>query len=483
MIHAELSTEARTKWEAMRRNTTISSIVIAFLTVALLLLVLGYFTLAPYLNNPEVIITYNGKSLQEEVIENPKVNPASHQKPSAPASTSAKVIAATINSNIAIPIPEIESMNPTMSFGDGDDFGDGINGSDGGIGPGNGQGNLPPGVRKRCSKADRLQRLSEMGGNEECEEAVLKALRWMQKNQAADGSFPGAKKSAMTGLALLAYLGHCETPLSEEFGDTVLKAIVYLVNLSMANDGKCADNFTDKHWPYEHAICVYALSEATTFCKQLNIAIPNLEQATQKSGQFLIDNQHSSGGWEYAYDESNRRGGDVSIVGWHIQALKAMKHTDLDFKNLKLCVKKGLNYLESKQDDNGGFGYSSKKPNGSYYALTGVGVLCFQMWDKPSSSQVRKGVNYIANNTKLDWNGPCDLYAHYYEAQAMLNRGGKDWQHYNAIMRDTILKNQSKEGTWLSKGHGAGLMYHTALCTLMLEVYYRFLPSSGHPIH
>ena len=44
----------------------------------------------------------------------------------------------------------------------------------------------------------------------------------------------------MTGLALLAYFGHCETPVSEEFGDSCMKGIVYLVNLGMKNDGKLA---------------------------------------------------------------------------------------------------------------------------------------------------------------------------------------------------------------------------------------------------
>ena len=37
----------------------------------------------------------------------------------------------------------------------------------------------------------------------------------------------------MTGISLLAYLAHCETPLSEEFGENVLKGISFLVDLGM----------------------------------------------------------------------------------------------------------------------------------------------------------------------------------------------------------------------------------------------------------
>ena len=39
----------------------------------------------------------------------------------------------------------------------------------------------------------------------------------------------------MTGISLLAYLAHCETPLSEECGENVLKGISFLVDLGMKN--------------------------------------------------------------------------------------------------------------------------------------------------------------------------------------------------------------------------------------------------------
>ncbi len=46
-----------------------------------------------------------------------------------------------------------------------------------------------------------------------------------------------------------------------------------------------------------------------------------------------------------------------------------------------------------------------------------------------------------------------------------------------------ISQAQQKDGSWLpSVGHGQvgpdGALYSTCLCTLMLEVYYRYLPIS-----
>ena len=494
-LHAQLSPEAQARLDAMKRNSTISSIIIAFLSIVLIGLLLAFIFIKPFLKETPVLVSYSATVPAEEVLETKKVSTSSKQKPSAPSSSSAKVIAAATTSAVAIPVPEVDVPQPSTDFGNGDDFGDGWgSGGDGG-GGGGGFGAIPATMRKRCSKEDRLQRLTEMGGNEQCEEAVLKALRWMKKTQNADGSWNGQKKSAMTGLGLLAYLGHCETPLSEEFGESCLKAMTFLINLGMKNNGKLAQSFASHGWVYEHSIAVYALAESTTFCKQLNISVPNLAEVTQKSGQFLIDNQHSNGGWAYQYDETAKAHTDVSVTGWHIQALKAMKHTGLDFKNLSRCASKGLDYLKDKQDDEGGFGYSGKGLHGGldYHTLTGVGVLCFQMWDKGSSSEVRKGAKYISKNTKLKWGTPhVDLYGHYYEAQAMMNRGGEDWKKYNALMRDEVLKNQLPEGTWKSPdgklravgaqfqgGSAQSVFYRTALCTLMLEVYYRFLPGTG----
>src|SRR3989339_16800 len=65
------------------------------------------------------------------------------------------------------------------------------------------------------------------GGGGYTEGAVMRALRWLKKNQQADGSW-NKVKPAMTGLAVLTYLAHGETPSSDEFGPTVEKGIKWL---------------------------------------------------------------------------------------------------------------------------------------------------------------------------------------------------------------------------------------------------------------
>lgn len=355
---------------------------------------------------------------------------------------------------------------------------------------------VPMDMGKRCSKSDRIQRLKENGGTEACETAVINGLRWLKTNQNADGSFAdGNHKIAMTGLALLAYFGHCETPASEEFGDSCTRGIVFLVQQGMKNDGKMASDFTSNAWCYEHAIATYALGEAYTFCKEFKqnqFEIPGLEEITQKAGQFIIDHQNDNGGWAYAYARKSGHT-DVSVAGWQMQALKACSLSGILYQGMTTTIIRGLKYLNHCQDPSGGFGYTNTAASGglNYHTLTGVGMLCNQIWGRENSSEVRKAAKYVLKNTRFEYHSEfSDLYGHYYESQAMMRRGGESWKQYNDLFRDQLLHNQDADGSWKTPGGGKKLravapeyvsnkVYRTCLCILMLEVYYRFLSTDG----
>jgi hypothetical protein len=93
---------------------------------------------------------------------------------------------------------------------------------------------------------------------------------------------------------------------------------------------------------------------------------------------------------------------------------------------------------------------------------------------------------------RFEWDGPdCDLYAHYYLSQAMFRRGGTAWDKYQPQIFDSLLPNQSDDGSWPVPGGGSkpnavgalfannnpdGRHYRTTLAALMLEVPYRYLP-------
>lgn len=489
-LHAELSQEALERLHAQRRNSTISSIVIAFLVVVLFALFLGIFLLPSLVQETPTIVTYEANLNEETTDDDKKIDTRVTRRPTPPSHSLAKVIVSNVVSPTSVQVPDVDVTTPSMDFGSLEEFGTGW-----GEGGQDGFGNVPASMKKRCSLEDRLARLQETGGTVECEKAVTKALDWFKATQSADGSWGNNHKLAMTGFALLAYLGRCETPLSKDYGDSVLRGLTYIINHGMKNKGILTTNIAvGNAGVYEHAIAAYALAEASTFCKQGNINVPNLFEITQQAGQFIIDNQNDKGGWAYRYQ---KQGGhvDTSVTAWQVQALKACEHTGLEFKGLTRSARRSMDYMESMINREGGVGYASPAQTHAkgYFTMTGGGLLSLQMFDRGSSPAARRAAKYIEDNTRFEYNGIySDLYGHYYEAQAMLNRGGKQWEKYNAIFRDEVLNNQNPDGSWKApnKGNAAGIRavgasfvndvhYRTALCTLMLEVYYRFLPGTG----
>jgi len=477
-LHVDLSPEAMERLRIQRRNSTISSCLVALLFAVFVGLILGFFLLNPMVKEPPVIVTCQRDSPEDDTIQKRKVQTSMERKPSPPSANMTKVLVSSNVSDMAIPVAEIDVSTPSLDFGDGGEFGSRWGD---GVGVGSGFKSIPDTMNKRCTPQDRMARLRETGGTPEGEEAAIKALLWLQSTQNPDGSWEKSYPAAMTGLALLAYLGHCETPLSPQFGETVTKAITYLVGIGLKNEGRLTStgNFNGHAPVYEHGICTYALAEAYTLCKGFNISIPDLDVVTKQAAGIIMNGQGTAGGWGYGYASN---GDDNSVGFWQIQALKASKHTGLIYvKQFNQTASKALEFISRVQGPSGSVGYRTN-PNESPQ-LTGGAMLCFQMLDRGNAPEVRKGIQYIMDNTDFKWGQPSsNLYYHYYHAQALMNEGGSNWKKYNEKFRDELIKNQNSDGSWTQSGikHGP-INPHMATClaTLMLEVYYRFLPGTG----
>lgn len=353
---------------------------------------------------------------------------------------------------------------------------------------------MPASMRLRRKAEDRERMIREAGGSMDSEQAVLQGLRWLKETQNADGSWTGSNLCAMTGFAVLALLGHGESPKSAEFGETCLKGIQFLVKRAEAKDGVLSSSGEKNHLPYEHAIATQALAEALVFCENESVAVPGLRETVLKAGQFIISNQHESGGWDYGYDESGMRGGDLSVTSWQIGALSACKRSDVQLQNLARCMWKALEYVEYRQGQGGGFGYAGKgdshAPNG-YHTLTGAGVFCLQQWGRKTARTTQGGLRYLDAKSRFNFgNEDCDLYGLYYEALAMRQDGGKDgrkWHLFQARVMPQLIENQNPDGSWKAPGGGkkinavagaftGNVHYRNCLCILILESYYRIVP-------
>jgi hypothetical protein len=333
--------------------------------------------------------------------------------------------------------------------------------------------------------------MTRTGGKPASEQAVIGALRWLQKVQNPDGTWGHKYPGAMTGLALLCYQGHGETHLaSKEFGIVLTNAInaVLAAGTKAQGDLTLGERKTTLQWSYEHGIATYALCEAYTMTKDDRLA-PLVQQAVA----HILKGQGPDGGWCYSYVYTDPKthkplSGDTSVTGWQIQALKAAHLTGLPIDGIPEALDKAMNDLDRVYNPaTGAFGYW--KAGDHKYTLTGVGVLSKMFWKGRIDAQIREAMKDIMNGPPVDYSSStANLYAWYYNTQACFMVGGGSWEKWNRMFQDQLVNHQSPDGSWpvtIGKEPGGlnaandidGQLYRTCLCTLMLEVYYRYLPT------
>ena len=153
-----------------------------------------------------------------------------------------------------------------------------------------------PGTMKGRVGGGRAKAMADNKMKAKSEEAVLKGLAWLQKSQNADGSWGDANKGAMTGFALLCFLGHGETPKSEHYGLTVKNAVQWIIDNGTKNEGHLhMSKSFNQPGVYEHGICTYALGEYYTMTKDDRVkdifkqAIAYIVQGQGLGGVLLAD--------------------------------------------------------------------------------------------------------------------------------------------------------------------------------------------------
>ena len=349
-----------------------------------------------------------------------------------------------------------------------------------------------------------------MYGDAQTEGAVLKALRWLKKTQNSNGSWSPSPISN-TGLAILAFLAHGETPSSKEFGYTVQKAMQFLIDsLTKKKDktGNTVVTFKGSDGnEYATLIATYALCEAYGMTRN-----PNTKIVAMQTLQRIVDNQGPTGGWDYGMNSKSTRD-DVSYAGWALQALKAGKMAGLHPNGLDECIKKAIKCLKTRNFRNGGFNYTA---GGGPTGLTATGCLAMQLLGFMNENEVKAALDTMRpwlpsfegnKGKKLSEALPAHnpQYYCYYASQCKYQAGMcqgatpanvKSWQDWNLAMKalyprtiktlpETIEGPDGKprqigfwdcgqDGTCKSAGH----TMTTCLCALQLMVYYRYLPTT-----
>lgn len=306
--------------------------------------------------------------------------------------------------------------------------------------------------------------------------AVGRSADWLKEAQLPHGAWPGRDKG-MTGLALLSFLAQGQTPASTLYGGTVSRAIQYLK--AAARDGYWGDPAKrglggDDHSVYEHAIVTYALAEALAMTRDESLR-PLLNQAVK----YMLEGQQAEGGWDYGYNPDASIRSDLSVSGWHIQALAAAHAAGIRLPQMAGAMQRAARFCRAMQNEQTGEFTYSNEGGGQYTAgMTGVAVWGLHLLDEGRSAAARRGATVLACAT-CDWSDPPPggLYAWYYITHARF-AGRIEWENWNRQMATAFIAHQQADGGWKEPGRAIGFdegpVYSTTLATLTLSVYYRY---------
>ena len=302
-----------------------------------------------------------------------------------------------------------------------------------------------PGVYASRSTGVRGAKIGAYGLGQ-TEALVYGFLRYLKMTQKPDGRWDnGTVSTGATSLALLCFLAHGETPgKSDEFGDTVEKAIRWLLNDQIKTEGEIdhrnAPRKGGSHaWRrgeigyfkgrdtcnYAHFLAVYALSEAYAMTQ-----IPDIKTALELAIPHILNGQNAQGGWYYNLDASCPVI-DTSYASWAVQALKAAKLAHVgDQAKIVTALKKAANGLLVLRHSDGSFGYTTvnQGERNAYNGLTAPCVLALQMLER--SSDATESLKYMQNwgptfdKKKFKSNSSPQYYC-YYLSQVRFNQGEK----------------------------------------------------------
>ncbi len=369
------------------------------------------------------------------------------------------------------------------------------------------------GLYAKRTQGNRAQWIGEYGGTPESEAAVADGLTWLARHQMPAGHWGpeclgtgglsqcehnppcsgtgGQYEASQTGLALLAFQAGGHYHFNDNtHSEVVRRGLDWLVEHQRSDGGLIGTHPAGRkrqlhqYYMYEHGIAAFALGEACAVARaEGRTPDPRYLRALRKAMGFIEEMQHNDGGWRYAPVPGPAS--DTSVTGWQVLAIKTAQEAGIPVSDY--CLSKIGPFFDAHAVESTG---QTRYQRGrtSSEATTGVGMLARQfLLDEADSPMVDKAADFLANLAEKRWDTESkqrsdrDYYLWYNCTLAMFRAGGKDWQRWNSIVRDALVKMQRDDGCtrgswdpqsrWGSKG---GRVYSTALATLCLEVYYRY---------
>ncbi|MCI0588033.1 MAG: hypothetical protein L0323_14470 [Planctomycetes bacterium] len=347
--------------------------------------------------------------------------------------------------------------------------------------------------------------LREFGGTPETEKAVAQGLRYLASIQGRDGSWGDLEdrdskyrdvRVGKTGLALLAFLAAGHTHVSESEHEAVVqRALRFLLGRQHPETGHFGQSEG-----YGHGICAYAFAEAYAMTKDEDLRGP-LERAIGRilEGQETRRDPRFFGGWSYYYPDDSRfdEWPRASITAWQVMALESARLGGIEVPDDAFAAARAY-LLRSFDEEHDYFRYSHdpQRLSSGYRTLPGstpASVFALGLLGAGDDPRVASAIPFIRDRRprrfqvrseeRFVTHGEGNIYFWYYGTLAFFQRGGALWNEWNEAMKATLLPAQEADGSWtpidpyarIAGDDSADRSYTTAVCVLMLEVYYRYV--------
>jgi hypothetical protein len=216
---------------------------------------------------------------------------------------------------------------------------------------------------------------------------------------------------------------------------------------------------------YEHGFATLFLAEC--FGASLRNEIRNvLENAVE----LIIRTQNDRGGWRYHPVPADA---DLSVTVCQMMALRAARNAGF-FVPVE-TMERGLDYVRRCQNSDGGFAYQITG-GPSRWPLTAAAIVAIQNAGNYQDAALDRAYEYLLHHRRevaIPTQTNYFSYAHYYAIQAFWQRGGDAWSGWYRELRNTLLRLQTPDGSWLDS---ISRVYGTAMISLILSVPRGLLP-------
>jgi hypothetical protein len=355
--------------------------------------------------------------------------------------------------------------------------------------------------------ANRSALAQRSGASSASEQAVERALDWLARHQDPDGRWDGGTAryedgaavqgdddftvhcppgqtcfgecayseadTALTGLALLTYLGAGYTHKDGKFATTVANGLAFLL-AQQKPDGDLRGT-SRAVGMYCHAMSTLALCEG--YALSLD---DRLRDPAERAVSFLVRGRARDGqAWRY---EPFAAEGDTSILGWVVMALKSAREVGLRVPDQAGVSRGMLKWLDRVATGHNKGLARYQPPDPVTATMTAEAWVCRQFLGigGPGASSAEAAAYLMQHESDK---GESNYYYWYYGTLALYQHGGTSWSRWNARLRDRIVELQRakghQSGSWDPDesiyGARGGRIYCTTLAALTLEVYYRYL--------